>query len=317
MATIFQPAYDYVDARLTAVLNDGLGDVIAAVQGPLTVALTLYIVLYGWAIMRGTIQEPVMDAVVRMVKLCFIYVVATSVAYNTFVTDPLFTDLPNWLAGAISGSATPSVGAAFDEFFNRGGYLANKIMDSATVTDWGPYFTGGAVWIATGAASALGFGIVMLAKVALAVLVALGPIFIACLVFDATRGFFFGWLKQGVNYLILFALIITVFQIILGLVEGQWGNIDGQPDPSEGGLLFIALCILGMIFFLQTPNIAAGIAGGAAAGVGDFLRAGGGAAVGAAAAGKAVYGGARYAASRMGNAQGGSVSGRGNGHPRR
>jgi type IV secretion system protein VirB6 len=324
-ASIFTPAYDYVDDRLTAVLNTGLGNIIAAVEGPLRLALVLYIVLYGYAIFRGSISEPVMDGVVRLVKLIFIYAAATTVAYNTYVTEPLFNDLPNWLAEAISGAASPSVGAAFDSFFNRGGYLATKIWDSATLTNPGPYVTGFGVWAVTALTSAVGFGIVMLAKVALAVLVALGPIFVACLVFEASRSFFFGWLRQGVNYLLLFALIITIFQIILTLVADQWGNIDGQADPNQSGLLFIALCALGVIFFLQTPNIAAGIAGGAAAGIGDFYNAGRSgakfsAAVGMGAA-KLGYRGMKAAGSHMGGAQGGSVrptpTTSRNGHPRR
>lgn len=153
----------------------------------------------------------------------------------------------------------------------------------------------------------------MIAKVALALLVALGPIFIACLVFDASRQFFYGWLKQGVNYLLLFALIIVVFEMILALVDGQWGSINSQADPEMGGILFTALCILGGIFFLQTPNIAAGIAGGAAAGIGDFANAARGAFGGQstvpASAGRGPRGGG-----------GGSVrpaAGAGNGHPRR
>lgn len=324
-ASIFQPAYDYVDARLTAVLNDGLSNVISQVEGPLRLALMLYIVLWAYSVIAGRITEPVMDGVLRIVKLCFIYTVATTVAYNDYVTEPLFNDLPDWLAEAISGSGSPGVGPAFDSFFNRGGYLATKIWNSATLTDPGPYLTGGLVWLMTAVCSALGFGIVMLAKVALAVLVALGPIFIACLVFDASRQFFFGWLKQGVNYLVLFALIITIFQIILTLVEDQWGNIDGQADPNAAGLLFIALCLLGGIFFLQTPNIAAGIAGGAAAGIGDFANGARAGFAGTVTAGtvsaKLGWRGARALASRFGTAGGGSVrptSGASrNGHPRR
>lgn len=72
------------------------------------------------------------------------------------------------------------------------------------------------------------------------------------------------------NYLVLFALIIVIFQLVLSLVRDQWGAIQGA-DPMVGGLIFIALCLLGAIFFLQTPAIAAGIAGGASAAVGDFL----------------------------------------------
>lgn len=323
MYEVYGPAYAFVDGKLVDLLNTGLENVVNAVRGPLLLALTLYIVLYGYAIFRGSISEPIMDGVVRLVKLCFIYTVATTVAYNDYVTEPLFRELPNWLARAISGGSVGSVGESFDQFLYRGIILGQKIFGIANFTDPGPYLTGILVIAVTAIATALGFGIVMIAKVALALLVALGPIFIACLVFDASRQFFYGWLKQGVNYLILFALIITVFQLILALVKEQWGTINGQADPEMGGFLFIALCILGALFFLQTPNIAAGIAGGAAAGIGDFFNAGGAGAAGAAAAalgaGKLGYRGARAVASRFGGSEGGSVrpSGGGNGHPRR
>lgn len=273
MFEIFGPAYTYVDGQLSSFLGTGLGNVLAAVRGPLLVALTLYVVLYGYAIFRGAITEPVMDGVVRLVKLCFIYTVATTVAYNDYVTQPLFTDLPNWLAGAISGGPVTSLGSSFDKFLARGFDLATSITDTATIVDPSPYITAGIVIVATVIVTGLGFGIVMIAKVALALLVALGPIFIACLVFDASRQFFFGWLKQGVNYLVLFAIIIVIFEMILALVDVQWGSINSQADPEMGGILFTALCILGGIFFLQTPNIAAGIAGGAATGIGDFANA--------------------------------------------
>lgn len=269
---IFQPAYQFVDGKLDVFLNERASSVIAEVSGPLRAALVLYVLLYGFAILRGSISEPVMDFAVRSLKLAFVYMLATTVAYSTYITDPLFHVLPDTLARAVSGSGVPDVGAAFDQFFSRAAYLAEKITKEASPIDFGPWILGAVVYIVGALAAALGFGVVMIAKVALALLVALGPIFIACALFDASRRFFFGWLSQAVNYLVLFALILTIFQLILSLVDQQWGQIDGQ-DPMAGGLLFIALCLLGAIFFLQTPAIAAGIAGGASAGLADFANA--------------------------------------------
>ena len=248
---VFEPSYDFIDERLNVFLGDRLSSVIAEVEGPLRIALVLYVVLYGVAILRGAISEPVMDFAVRSLKLAFLYLLATTAAYSTFVTEPLFTGLPNALTRAVSGADMPSVGAAFDP---------------------GPWVVSAAVFIIGALAAALGFGVVLVAKLALALLVTLGPIFIACALFDATRRFFFGWLSQAVNYLVLFALIIVIFQLVLSLVRDQWGAIQGA-DPMIGGLIFIALCLLGAIFFLQTPAIAAGIAGGASAGLADFANA--------------------------------------------
>ena len=269
---IFQPAYQFVDSKLDVFLNERATSVMAQVSGPLRAALVLYVLLYGIAILRGAIQEPFMDFVVRSIKLAFIYMLATTVAYSTYVTQPLFHVLPDTLTQAVSGGGVPDVGSAFDQFFNRAAYLAEKITKEASPIDFGPWILGAVVYIVGALAAAIGFGVVLIAKVALALLVALGPIFVATALFDATRRFFFGWLSQAVNYLVLFALIITVFQLILSLVAQQWGSIDGS-DPMAGGLLFIALCLLGAIFFLQTPAIAAGIAGGASAGLTDFANA--------------------------------------------
>jgi len=269
---IFQPAYGFVDEKLGVFLGERTSSVIAEVSGPLRAALVLYVLLYGFAILRGSIAEPVMDFAVRSLKLAIVYMLATTTAYSSWVTEPLFHVLPDTLTRAISGSGTPDVGAAFDQFFNRAAYLADKIAREASAIDFGPWILAAVVYVIGALAAALGFGVVLVAKVALALLVALGPIFIACALFEATRRFFFGWLAQAVNYLVLFALIITVFQLILSLVGEQWGQIDGG-DPMAGGLLFIALCLLGSIFFLQTPAIAAGIAGGASAGLADFANA--------------------------------------------
>lgn len=280
---VFEHSYDFIDARLADFLGERLSSVVAEVEGPLRIALVLYVVLYGIAILRGAISEPVMDFAVRSLKLALLYLLATTSAYAGFVTEPLFTGLPNALTAAVGGDATPSVGAAFDQFFAYAAWLGEDISRDASAFNPGPYVVSAAVFIIGALAAALGFGVVLIAKLALALLVTLGPIFIACALFDATRRYFFGWLSQAVNYLVLFALIIVIFQLVLSLVRDQWGAIQGA-DPMTGGLIFIALCLLGAIFFLQTPAIAAGIAGGASAGLADFANA---AALGASGSGRA------------------------------
>src|SRR3546814_7572270 len=62
-------------------------------------------------------------------------------------------------------------------------------------------------------ASALGFAICAFALFALSLLAAVEPLFVAALLFDSTRPFFFQWLGSIVNYVILvaFALLVTVF----------------------------------------------------------------------------------------------------------
>ena len=231
---IFEPAYTYIDGKLDTFLNTDASNVTAQVAPALQSALVLYVILYGFAILRGAITEPMMDFAVRSMKLAAIYLLATTTAYSSWITTPLFTTLPNALSQALGGTTTTDPGTAFDQFFARAAYLGEQISQTASLTNPAPWLEAGMVDVIGGIAAALGFGIVIVAKVSLALIIALGPAFVACALFDASRRFFFGWLSQAVNYLVLMALILTVFQMILGLVSDQWGAIDGQ-DPAAGG----------------------------------------------------------------------------------
>lgn len=266
---VFGPAYAFIDGRLDQFLGEAAGRMLGEVAGPLRAALVLYVLLYGFAILRGAIAEPMMDFAIRSLKLALIVMLATTAAYGSWITQPLFHALPDTLSRAIAGGTPGEAGAAFDQFFGRAAYLGQKTARDATVMNWLPLLVGGSVFVIGALAAAVGFGVVVLSKVALALLIALGPIFVACALFEASRRYFFGWLSQAVNYLVLYALILAIFQLVLTLVGDQWGRIDGQ-DPIVGSLIFIALCILGAIFFLQTPAIAAGISGGASLGLADF-----------------------------------------------
>lgn len=269
----FTQAYGTMDGRLQAFLGDTVANVLAEVAGPLRVALVLYVLLYGFAILRGAIQEPLRDFAVRSIKLTLIYFLATTPAYGAYVTEPLFHVMPNALARALGGGSAQDAGGAFDSFISRTAWLADRIGTGASPLNVGRWVMVGAVWVCGALAAALGFGIVLTAQVALALLIALGPIFIGLALFEATRRYFFGWLSQAVNYLVLFGLIFAVLQMVLAMLADQWNTIESQ-DAMAAGFIFVTLCLLASIFFLQTPTLAAGIAGGASLGIRDFMTAG-------------------------------------------
>ncbi|RAK52772.1 type IV secretion system protein [Phenylobacterium deserti] len=270
---VFGPAYAAVDARLAAALGDGAARAIAEVAGPLRLALALYVLLYGFAILRGAIAEPLADFAVRSVKLAALYALAATPAYGDWIVQPLFHAAPDLLARAVGGAAAAEdAGQVFDAFLARAGLLGQACADQASAFDWLPLLVAGAVFAAGTAAAAVGFGVLLLAKVALALLIALGPLFVGLALFDATRRWFVGWLSQAVNYLVLFALLLAVLALVEALVADQWSALQGQ-DPVAAGLLFVALALLAGVLFLQVPAIAAGIAGGASAGLADFANA--------------------------------------------
>jgi type IV secretion system protein VirB6 len=60
--------------------------------------------------------------------------------------------------------------------------------------DFGYYVAGAIVWVLMGLVCVYTMFLIALSSIALAVLLALGPLFIALLLFDATRRFFEAWI---------------------------------------------------------------------------------------------------------------------------
>src|SRR3546814_16333718 len=84
MATdLFSSLHANIDGKLDLFLNERLQNVVDVVRGPLALGLVIYIALFGYMVMRGIISEPWGELFYRMVKLCLLYIAATTVAYRS------------------------------------------------------------------------------------------------------------------------------------------------------------------------------------------------------------------------------------------
>lgn len=84
--------YEQVFTYVTNVCDSYIGSSVAAVAAAISPAaytlLGVYIMLWGLASMRGLIQEPIMEAAVRMIKIAFIFGIGIKLAeYNVYVVD--------------------------------------------------------------------------------------------------------------------------------------------------------------------------------------------------------------------------------------
>lgn len=291
-AHLFSSAYTYFSGQLDTFLDARYSSVVDAVRGPLTAALVIYIAIYGYAILRGVVSEPFQDFIYRMAKICLIFVAATTVAYKDWITNPLFHAAPSAVTQAVSGKDYTSMGDVFDRLEAKAKVVSQKCRDEAAATsvvDVGYklelYLLAFAVDLASEIAAVIGFGISMMAVVALAVVIALGPIFIALSLFEWGRRFFNGWLGQAVNYIVLLAVITTMAALITDLADTALSGVDLQSPEYLAGF-YITYYLLGAFFFFQAPSLASGIAGGASAGAGEFA----GAVIGAGLAARSMAG---------------------------
>src|SRR3546814_1900570 len=104
---------------------------------------------------------------------------------SEWITNPLFHGMPDAISQALAGKTITSVGSVFDDYFGQVDSLVLIIRtEAATYLDINPWklvllTLAVAIYGLAGLSAAIGFAITVFAKVALAVVIALGPIFIA------------------------------------------------------------------------------------------------------------------------------------------
>jgi len=108
--------------------------------------------------------------------------------------------------------------------------------------------------------------LIALSGIALAVLLALGPLFITLLLFEATRRFFEAWLAQLANYALITILTVLVAALLLQVVESYAVQTAarGAAIATVDALNMVLVAVLAFLLLRQVMPIASGLAGGIA-----------------------------------------------------
>lgn len=184
----------------------------------LTAALTLYIAWYAIGLLTGRTSLSVSSLTPRMMTMGVALTFATSwVAYQSVIWN-LLVGAPDQIASLLIGSQ----GSATSLFADRLDTIFGVVAQAAAATE---ATTAGGMQQSSSLASGpdllwlsallllLGtVGVLLVARIALAAMLALGPIFIICGLFEGSRGLFEGWLKAAV----LFALTPLLAVLIGG-----------------------------------------------------------------------------------------------------
>jgi hypothetical protein len=106
--------------------------------------------------------------------------------------------------------------------------------------------------------------LIALSSIALAVLLALGPLFVALLFFDATRRLFVAWVAQLTNYALITVLTVMVAALLLRIVQSYAAQTAARgPDiVVVDALHMILVSVLVLLILRQVMPIASGLAGG-------------------------------------------------------
>lgn len=265
MYQVFAFVDEQFKAPLETFVSDGTSNISEWISGPLTAAVTLYVVLYGYLVLRGSVQEPILDFAFRTIKLAIIVMLVRDAdEYQTYVTDIFFEGLPREISQALNSGAAPSA-STFDSLLDKGHACAKEIWARSSwpvdfVTGIGGMMVIGASFIV----AAIGYIVSLYARLALAIVLAIGPIFVALAMFQATRRFTEAWLGQLANFVILQVLVVAVGSLLITCIDTTFTAIQGYTDVLMRPTALCAICLAALYVFYQLPNIASALAAGGA-----------------------------------------------------
>jgi type IV secretion system protein VirB6 len=248
-----------VDCNVQELVNSGYGALFqpsGAFANVLTVLLTLYVAFIGYRLLLGRTQLNVTDFALTAVKLGAVVALATQwSAYQVLVYHFLFYG-PEQVANVILRNFSARGSAFSGDVFDGLQRAFTDLTSFSPATPPGgpptPIASGGTplnpgVTTGNGALSTLlskpGFdslllltsavvlmvsslGVLLASKIVLGMLLATGPIFIAMLLFDSSRGVFEGWLRASVGFALVPLAVILMLGVALTMLEPSLQQVE-------------------------------------------------------------------------------------------
>jgi type IV secretion system protein VirB6 len=271
--------FEWVGSRFDEILDSYVLDVVRALMeaiAPVALAgLSLWVLLFGWAVLRGEVGETVPAFLWKVTKvglvLAFalqsgVYVSQVAESANALALGVATTFLPEGSEPGLVGSAY----AMLDAFNDRAGAQVADIMKEASVLRLDLLLAGVVFSFGSVVFLCIALFVVTLSKLMLTFVIAVGPLFVLCLAWHPTARFFDSWLSMLLN-----AVVLTWFAFFaLGLSTTMGASIFDAIDAGGGflGPAFNVLgeatryCVLMMLMAIlcfQAPTLAAGLTGGA------------------------------------------------------
>lgn len=298
----FQELFDFLDGEIDTFRRNVVGNLLELISAVALALLTVWIFFKGWLIVSGRSRDSMMGLVVDSLRATLIVFAASTLAFGaSTVYDFISGDLPKGINEVVTGEYEHPARNIDNAL--TGMQVAMVAIDAIPTLDNSSNKTDkdrAVMLTGLGAAgpSVVGGALMLMYKMAIAMFVAFGPIFILCLLFDSTKSMFNKWLFYGIgtmfsmavlNFMVTVAMKAVVAvtaafaaQAVASMAMGGGAQPISSLALQQGGLGMVLTILLIVI-----PPMAANFFGGT---LGQFMHysvLGGGAAIAPSASGPA------------------------------
>ncbi|SOE52100.1 type IV secretion system protein [Orrella dioscoreae] len=272
---LFQWIGGSLDTMLNTFVSETASNVIFGFQMLMLTGVTLYITLTGYAIASGAVESPFPTFIKHCLKIIIIAAFCmTADSYTTTVVSAIH-GLETGLADIMStsNSQASSIYEVLDNSADKGLNVAYDMLGKVAKRDF--YEIGAMFWDAFNAllmAVAVflihlpAAATIILAKLGLGVLLGLGPLFVAALMFPVTAKWFDKWFQQVLAYVLEIAITMVVVSVGVALFKSLFDKVIKTNTDNPIGSFFLIIALAVIVFFAlrKTSGLGAQLAGGIA-----------------------------------------------------
>jgi trbL/virB6 plasmid conjugal transfer protein len=275
MSTFFADVAKTLGADLGQNLLDKTGDFIGQVTPLFVACFSFYVLLVIWDYYNSSLDVLAVDF---LKKCCgWMLIIGLSLAPATYMKlAHIIYGMPDEIAGIFAGGYKVDA-STMDASWKLLMDLLDKISELHDQHQWyeiavhfGLVIKIGLVITICGAlVVGLSFAFYMVAKISLALVLMIGPVFLGCLLFPATRQYAINWIGQCLNHILTCTMFVLLVKIQMAAFDkainmAMSGGIADYAAAEVLPPLFLLQTIIFLVVIFNIPSIASALTGGAA-----------------------------------------------------
>lgn len=190
------------------------------------------------------------------------YVMVLSVATTWSQFEPIFnvlTNTPGSIGAALlSATSAPNLNIAMDEMVTEVFDFSDRANEESGFL--GISFTAVVLVVLGALMACVAILVSALAKVGLAMAISFAPVFIACLLFSATRSLFESWTRFTIGFALIPLVLAGVMGAVIGVGKSMASGVGAASEMSQAaGFIIVVFAAIFMMF--NIPSLVTGLAG--------------------------------------------------------
>jgi type IV secretion system protein VirB6 len=249
---------------------------LASYLGPLFLAaLTVYVVWWGYEMLFGRAQMTAGTFVWRFGRAFICYSLIVSWAtYQPLIVKPLL-EAPDGMATIVcqstggsncggDGTSGSSVTQGLTDIWNSGIAVVKAMVDAGGITAVGMYILAIVVLAVVCILCAIAVTLLMIGKMTMFILLAIGPIVLCCALFNLTSRVVDGWITSLAGYALLPIIVYVILGFMLTLLKARVDALTADASAANMTTLapFMLMAIVTAFLLTHSIAIALAIAGG-------------------------------------------------------